>query len=89
MMRYFSQKLIEFWHSQLKRQVTSLISTIGILRIVSCLPIIGIVLYISDQVLKQEAFTFDQAILLWIHSFSNPTLAVSYTHLTLPTIYSV
>lgn len=74
MMRYFSQKLIEFWHSQLKRQVTSLISTIGILRIVSCLPIIGIVLYISDQVLKQEAFTFDQAILLWIHSFSNPTL---------------
>ncbi len=73
-MQTLLQKLVEFWRSKINLKITSLITTVGTVGIVSCLIIIYIVAQISDEVLEQEAFAFDQTILLWIHAFANPTL---------------
>lgn len=73
-MQVLLQKLARFGRRKVHHKLTSLISTVGTLRIFSCLAIIYIVAHISDQVLRKEAFAFDQTILLWIHSLANPTL---------------
>ena len=73
-MQTFLQKLVKFWRSHIHLKITSLIATVGTVGIVSCLLIIYIVAQISDEVLEQEAFAFDRIILLWVHSFANPTL---------------
>ncbi|MBE9045752.1 phosphatase PAP2 family protein [Pleurocapsales cyanobacterium LEGE 10410] len=68
------QKLVKFWQDKIHLRITSLIATVGTVGIVSCLLIIYVVAQISDEVLDREAFAFDKIILLWIHSFANPTL---------------
>jgi undecaprenyl-diphosphatase len=73
-MQSFLLKLIKFWRNKIHLRITSLIAAIGTVGIVSCLIIIYVVAQISDEVLDREAFAFDKIILLWIHSFSNPTL---------------
>ncbi|HEY9771586.1 MAG TPA: phosphatase PAP2 family protein [Coleofasciculaceae cyanobacterium] len=73
-MQTFLQKLVKFWRSHIHLRITSLIATVGTVGIVSCLLIIYVVAQISDEVLEQEAFAFDRVILLWVHSFANPTL---------------
>lgn len=73
-MQTLLQKLVKFWQRNLHQRITSLIATIGTVGILSCLIIIYVVAQISDEVLEREAFVFDKIILLWIHSFANPTL---------------
>lgn len=73
-MQTLLKKLVEFWRNKIHLRITSLIATVGTVGIVSCLLIIYIVAQISDEVLDREAFAFDKIILLWIHSFANPTL---------------
>lgn len=73
-MQTLLQKLVKFWQRNLHQRITSLIATIGTVGILSCLIIIYVVAQISDEVLEREAFSFDKTILLWIHSFANPTL---------------
>ena len=91
-MMQISQKLLEFWRNKIHLKITSLIATVGTVGIVSCLLIIYIVAQISDEVLDKEAFAFDKVILLWIHSFTNPTLdrvMHTITRLNDPDIVSV
>ena len=91
-MMQISQKLLEFWRNKIHLRITSLIATVGTVGIVSCLLIIYIVAQISDEVLDKEAFAFDKVILLWIHSFANPTLdrvMHTITRLNDPDIVSV
>ncbi len=73
-MQTLLQKLVKFWQRNFHQRLTSLIAAIGTVGILSCLIIIYVVAQISDEVLDREAFVFDKIILLWIHSFSNPTL---------------
>ena len=73
-MQTLLQKLVKFWQHNLHHRITSLITTVGTVGLVSCLIIIYVVAQISDDVLDREAFAFDKTILLWIHSFANPTL---------------
>lgn len=67
-------KLAKFWRSTVNPKIASLIATVGITGLFSCLLITYVVAEISDEVLEQEAFAFDQTILLWIHSWANPVL---------------
>ncbi len=73
-MQNLLQKLIKFWRSKISPKIASLIATIGIVGLISCLLIIYMVAQISDEVLEQEAFAFDKVILLTIHSFASPSL---------------
>ena len=91
-MMQISQKLLEFWRNKIHLRITSLIATVGTVGIVSCLLIIYIVAQISDEVLDKEAFAFDKVILLWVHSFANPTLdrlMQTITRLNDPDIVSI
>jgi len=67
-------KLVEFWRRTINPKIASLVATVGVVGLISCLLIIYLVAQISDEVLEQDPFEFDRAILLWIHSFANPTL---------------
>ena len=92
MIQTLSQKLFEFWRDKIHLRITSLIATVGTVGIVSCLLIIYVVAQISDEVLDKEAFAFDKVILLWVHSFANPTLdriMQTITRLNDPDIVSV
>ena len=73
-MQTLSLKLVKFWRDKIHLRITSLIATVGTVGIVSCLLIIYVVAQISDEVLDKEAFAFDKIILLWIHSFTSPSL---------------
>lgn len=73
-MQNLLKQVVTFWRSQISPKLTSLIATVGIVGIISCLLIIYVVAEISDEVLDREAFAFDKTILLWIHDFTNPTL---------------
>lgn len=74
MMQTFLQRSVKFWRSRINPKIATLITTVGIVGLITCLLIIYLVAQISDEVLEQEAFAFDQTILLWIHSFASPTL---------------
>ena len=92
MIQTFSRKLLKFWRDKIHLRITSLIATVGTVGIVSCLLIIYVVAQISDDVLDKEAFAFDKVILLWVHSFANPTLdrlMHTITRLNDPDIVSV
>ena len=67
------RKLVRFW-LKIYPKISALIATIGFFGLASCLLIIYVLAELSDEVLEKEAFAFDKAILLWIHSFANPTL---------------
>nr|WP_019506641.1 phosphatase PAP2 family protein [Pleurocapsa sp. PCC 7319] len=73
-MQTILQRLVKFWQNNIHSRIAFLITTVGTVGLVSCLIIIYVVAQISDEVLDQEAFAFDKTILLWIHSFANPTL---------------
>lgn len=73
-MQIVLQKLVKFWLNNVHSPIAFLIATVGTVGLVSCLIIIYIVAQISDEVLDREAFAFDKTILLWIHSWANPTL---------------
>lgn len=70
----FLHKLTTFWRRKVNRKIASLITTVSITGLVSCLLIIYVLAQLSEEVLEKEAFAFDKTILLWIHSFANPTL---------------
>lgn len=72
-MQIFLQQLVKFWQTKINPKIATLVTTVGIVGIISCLLIIYIVAEISDEVWEKEAFAFDQTILLWIHSFASPT----------------
>jgi undecaprenyl-diphosphatase len=74
MMQTLLQRIVRFWRNRINPKIAPLITTVGIVGLITCLLIIYLVAQISDEVLEQEAFAFDQTILLWIHSFANPTL---------------
>ena len=67
------RKLARFW-LRIYPKISSLIATIGFFGLASCLLIIYVLSELSEEVLEREAFAFDKTILLWIHSFANPTL---------------
>lgn len=73
-MQSWLHKLANFWLQKVNPQIVSLIATIGIVGLLICSAIIYILAKLSEDVLEREAFGFDKAILLWIHSFANPTL---------------
>ncbi len=65
-------KIARFWIDKVNPRIASLIATIGTFGLLTCLVIFYILAQLSEEVLQQEAFGFDQTILLWIHQFANP-----------------
>jgi undecaprenyl-diphosphatase len=75
-------KLAHFWIHKVNPRIASLIATVSTVALLSCLVILYILAQLSEEVLEQEAFSFDKTILLWIHQFSNPVLDTVMLNIT-------
>ncbi|GAB4239697.1 MAG: hypothetical protein Kow0049_27160 [Stanieria sp.] len=73
-MQPWLRKLANFWLQKVNPRIVTLVTTIGTVGLFICLAIIYALAKLSEDVLEREAFSFDKAILLWIHQFANPTL---------------
>lgn len=67
-------KSYEFWLQHINPHITTLIVTIGVVGLTSCLSISFILAWLFQEVLEKEAFGFDSALLYWIHGYANPSL---------------
>lgn len=64
-------------------------ASLGTVGLGVCLCVLVAIAKLSNDVLEQEAFAFDQTTLLWIHQFANPFLDVvmlTITHLGNPVV---
>ena len=68
------KSLAEAWQRQIHPRLMSFIATVGLLWLGVCLLVLLGLAHLSDEVLEQEAFFFDEHILLWIHQWANPRL---------------
>ena len=68
------QRLSVFWLHHMYPRLASLIATIGIVGLATCLLILFLLSKLFEEVLEREAFTFDTSWLLWLHKHANPSL---------------
>ena len=68
------KRLARFWKEQGHPRLMSFVATAGFVWLGVCLILLLGLAQLAEEVLEQEAFAFDEAILLWIHQFSHPWL---------------
>ncbi|RZM77766.1 phosphatase PAP2 family protein [Leptolyngbya iicbica] len=68
------KSLFKAWQRWVHPQLMTFIATVGGLWLGICLLLILLLAHLSDEVLEQEAFWFDETILLSLHQWANPTL---------------
>lgn len=83
------RSLKQFWLRRVYPSIGSLIATIGTVGLISCLLVLWLVAYLSDEILERENFAFNTSFLNWLHQFANPALdrlMLAITHLLDPPI---
>jgi membrane-associated phospholipid phosphatase len=83
-MQHLFYRLATLWMEKVHPRVVSFVAFFGVLWLGVCILTIYLLAELSDEVLEQEAFALDQAILLDIYKLSNPvldTLMLSITRL--------
>ncbi|MEG4940794.1 phosphatase PAP2 family protein [Microcoleus sp. F4-D5] len=68
------RKSYQFWVQHINPHITTLIVTIGVVGLASCLSIVFILAWLFEEVLEKEAFGFDTAFMYWLHGYANPSL---------------
>lgn len=68
------KQLAKAWMQHIHPRLMSFVATAGLLWLGACLLILLGLAHLADEVVEQEAFFFDEAILLWINQFASPTL---------------
>jgi len=68
------RKISYFWLRHIHPRLATLIATIGIFGLASCLLILFVLAELFEEVLEREAFEFDTHFLLWLRQFANPSL---------------
>lgn len=68
------RKISQFWLRKINPHLTTLIATIGVVGLASCLLILFVLAWLFEEVLEKEAFAFDKSLLYWLHSQANPSL---------------
>ncbi|MGB3612558.1 MAG: phosphatase PAP2 family protein [Elainellaceae cyanobacterium] len=68
------KSLATSWMRRVHPRLMSFIATVGLFWLGVCFLILLGLSKLSEEVLEQEAFAFDESILLWVHQFANPTL---------------
>jgi undecaprenyl-diphosphatase len=83
------KQLAKAWMQHIHPRLMSFVATVGLLWLGACLLILLGLAELADEVLEQEAFFFDETILLWINQFASPTLdrvMLTVTHLGDPAV---
>ena len=68
------RKSYQFWLQHINPRINTLIVTIGIFGLTSCLAIGFILAWLFQEVLEREALAFDSSWLYWLHGYANPSL---------------
>ncbi|MEH2089539.1 phosphatase PAP2 family protein [Nostoc sp.] len=68
------RQISSFWLRHIHPHLATLIATIGIVGLASCLLVLFVLAQLAEEVLEQDAFKFDTTFLLWLHQFANPNL---------------
>jgi membrane-associated phospholipid phosphatase len=68
------RQISNFWLRHIHPRLASLITTISIVGLASCLLILFVLAKLAEEVLERESFAFDTNFLLWLHQFANPSL---------------
>lgn len=84
----FLNHLANLWMQKINPRLTSFVAFFGVFWLGVCVLTIYILAELSDEVLEQEAFALDKAILLAIHQLAHPvldTIMIGITRLGDPT----
>ena len=73
-MQSLLSSLAHLWEEKINPKLSSFIAFFGIAWLGVCIVTVYILAELSDEVLEQESFAFDEAILLHIRQFANPVL---------------
>ncbi|MGP1384125.1 MAG: phosphatase PAP2 family protein [Thainema sp.] len=68
------RKLARLWIHEVHPRLMSFVATAGFVWLGICLLLLFGLANLAEEVLEQEAFAFDESVLLWINQFSNPVL---------------
>lgn len=68
------KKISAFWLRHIHPRLNTLISTVGIVGLTTCIVIIFFVGKLAQETLEKESFAFDTSFLLWLHGFASPYL---------------
>ncbi len=73
-MRNLFSQFADLWMQKIHPRVASFVAFFGLFWLIICILATYILAELSDEVLEQQAFVFDEHILLFIHQFSSPWL---------------
>lgn len=73
-MQSLLSSMAHLWEEKINPKLSSFIAFFGVAWLGVCLVTAYILVEISDNVLAQEAFEFDEHVLLYIHQFATPVL---------------
>ncbi|MBE9112358.1 phosphatase PAP2 family protein [Nodosilinea sp. LEGE 07298] len=68
------KKLAKLWIREVHPRLMSFITAAGVVWLGVCLLLLFGLANLAEEVLEQEVFAFDEAILLWINQFANPVM---------------
>ncbi len=68
------RKISAFWLRNINPHVATLIATIGLAGLTTCLIILTVLAWLFQEILEREAFRFDTSGLLLLHQLANPSL---------------
>lgn len=68
------KRLARLWMHEVHPRLMSFVATVGIVWLAVCLLLLLGLSSLAEEVLEQEAFAFDETVLLWINQFANPAL---------------
>jgi len=68
------KRLARLWMQEVHPRLMSFIATAGAVWLAVCLLLLFGLSNLAEEVLEQEAFAFDETILLWVNQFANPAL---------------
>lgn len=68
------RKVSVFWLRHAYPRLASLIATVSIVGLATCLLILFVLKKLFEEVLEREAFVFDTSLLLWLHKHANQSI---------------
>ncbi|PSN10214.1 phosphatase PAP2 family protein [filamentous cyanobacterium CCP5] len=68
------KRLASFWMHEVHPRLMSFVATVGVVWLAVCLLAIWGLSSLMDEVIEQEAFVFDETVLLWINQSTSPLL---------------
>jgi len=71
-MQQILKRLARLWMQKVHLRLLSFVAAVGVVWLIVCLFVLFMLAVLIEEVIEQEAFAFDEAILQWIYQSANP-----------------